>query len=113
MSNDKKAPEQPSQPTKPPAHDSNKGRELLIDPLQLSARLTLYEALLEVMYRNALFSLPGDEQKAFVDEFVAGLRFKMQFKNDDGEEMFELQRQTVALAERFFAKAMVPAAARS
>ncbi|MDD5297639.1 MAG: hypothetical protein PHU46_12070 [Rhodocyclaceae bacterium] len=82
--------------------------ELEIEPLQLSARLTLHEALLTAMYRQAFADLHEPDREAFIEKFMAQLRFKMNFQYDDGEVAFELQRQTCELAEGFFRKVKAP-----
>ena len=72
--------------------------------IDLYARLSLHEYLLEIAFANALGQLDAPGIENFMKDTMKGIRFKTWTGSEDADSAMLLQQAMIRIGERFFEK---------
>lgn len=75
------------------------------DELELFARLSMHEFLLEIAYANALGPMPEADRQQLIDQILSKIRFATWTReSENSDSAMAMQQSMIRIGEQFFAK---------
>lgn len=74
------------------------------DEIEVFARLSMHEFLLEIAYANALGPMAEADRTALIAQILSKIRYSTWTHSEDGDAAMALQQSMIRIGEQFFAK---------